>query len=654
MRSIPLIVWANDISNYSRNNRRTIDIFGVKTLGLHRLPPKWTPPYFVFPSNLRVRFYRSINGSPQELSDILTDDEKEQILSAIKNLSENGKWQLILRSSANTEGIAHRGTFKSCVTKPELCDVLSGLRSIFSQEGVNDKTKIGVIVQKYIQSTKSIGHLSNERRLSPDHKNWLCEFETTEFDYSPIKIQIDPKEQFLNNLKQSHLECTSFDELSITFRSIAAWSLQAKARMHFEWVWDGNILWLVQADEDTTKVDKGPFSASIDVSSSSRGIQFQVLEAATNIKTGIWQKVDSLKIFQECGLQTVEIWVLHDRKVLSDLQQGRISGKLASDLRKLLFAPIVIRTDISSTNTEDKLFLPHSESISNLRDATSFLVSSYKNQLGLKEVGSNLCYLIHSFIPASSSALCAADPQNDSILVESIWGLPDGLQYCSHDSFKFYKRGKGEIISHIRHKDSIFDVDTEGRWRLRKLGMPWDWRPSLEETEARIIAQGSAKISSYIAKPIHVMWLAGVDSQKKSSCFPWHILSKSSPLTEISLRRQVDTKNLLEIVVKNELDLEKIRNRAVLKNQIMKIINLKPSERLLRSKSFLFNVSKVASELGIQVLLEGSILSHAFYILKRQGVNVVVPELYWDATLDKGDFRINPITRYNTNGKFIK
>jgi hypothetical protein len=635
MRSIPLIIWANDISNYFCNNIRTIDIFGVKTLGLQRLPPKWTPPYFVFPGNLQVRFYRSINGSSQELSDILTDNEKEQILSAIKSLSENGKWQLILRSSANTEGITHRGTFKSCVTKPELWDVLSGLRTIFSQEGGNDKTKIGVIVQRYIQSTKSIGHLSNERRLSPDHKNWLCEFETTKFDNSPIKFQIDSKEQFLNNLKQSHLECASFEELPKTFQSIAAWSQQTKVRMHFEWVWDGNILWVVQADEDTTKVDKGPFSASINVSTFSRGLQFQVLEAATNIQTGIWQKVDSIKIFKECGLQTIEIWVLHDRKVLSDLQQGRIPDKLASDLRKLLFAPIVIRTDISSTNTEDKLFLPHSESISNLRDATAFLISSYNNHLDLKEEGSNLCYLIHSFIPASSSALCAADPQNESILVDSIWGLPDGIQYCSYDSFKFYKRGKGEIISIVRYKDSIFDVEPEGRWRLRTLGMPWDWRPSLDESEARIIAQGSAKISSLIAKPINVMWLAGVNSPNKSSCIPWHILSKRSSLNKISLSRQVESKNLFEIVVENELDIEKIKKRAGLKNQKMQIINLRPSEMLLRSKPFLFNVSKVASELGIPVILEGSILSHAFYILKRQGVNVVVPELDWYGTFDK-------------------
>jgi hypothetical protein len=45
-----------------------------------------------------------------------------------------------------------------------------------------------------------------------------------------------------------------------------------------------------------------------------------------------------------------------------------------------------------------------------------------------------VCFIFHKFIPAIGAAWALAKPDQQVVRVDSLWGLPDGLQYLPHDS----------------------------------------------------------------------------------------------------------------------------------------------------------------------------------------------------------------------------
>jgi predicted house-cleaning noncanonical NTP pyrophosphatase (MazG superfamily) len=75
--------------------------------------------------------------------------------------------------------------------------------------------------------------------------------------------------------------------------------------------------------------------------------------------------------------------------------------------------------------------------------------------------------------------------------------------------------------------------------------------------------------------------------------------------------------------VSNEMDLGRLREAMIREQKSSKVyIRLRPSPDLLRSKEFVNQVAKTANDLKIPVQLEGSVLSHIYYMLTRQKVRV--------------------------------
>jgi hypothetical protein len=81
-----------------------------------------------------------------------------------------------------------------------------------------------------------------------------------------------------------------------------------------------------------------------------------------------------------------------------------------------------------------------------------------------------ICFILHRFIPAASAAWALAKPDSQIVRVDSLWGIPDGLQFLPHDTFEFDVKRKVVSAETFRYKTSfIQEVDDSATiWTFNK------------------------------------------------------------------------------------------------------------------------------------------------------------------------------------------
>ncbi len=170
-----------------------------------------------------------------------------------------------MRSSGVSESIDARGSLESQECSPdEIVAVINSLKQKIAQSHLDyDISSVHWIVQVAAHCQLK-GHLSNERRLSEALRDWVAEAEATEFgppeihkipirkwrDARPLEVK-----RLAYNLKSSYLN---------GLRDVAHWAHARGIRVHFEWVWDGGCVYVVQADEcEDSQVGVDPTSLTV-------------------------------------------------------------------------------------------------------------------------------------------------------------------------------------------------------------------------------------------------------------------------------------------------------------------------------------------------------------------------------------------------------
>src|SRR5205823_2627936 len=105
---------------------------------------------------------------------------------------------------------------------------------------------IGVIVQRYVPAALK-GHLSNERRVAEEYRDALVEFEDSSGAISERRIAFR-RWRSGRRADEGALACQSPDDLISVLRQLLGLAAQRTKRVHFEWVWDGRFVHVVQAD----------------------------------------------------------------------------------------------------------------------------------------------------------------------------------------------------------------------------------------------------------------------------------------------------------------------------------------------------------------------------------------------------------------------
>ena len=260
---------------------------------------------------------------------------------------------------------------------------------------------------------------------------------------------------------------------------VAEWSSQDAVRIHYEWSWDGNRLWIVQRDVEVARTGGKPSSSSCDIKFNNTTPQTTLfVDGVSALKP--WKKIESLRVFGDAGLTSAKLFVLESASVIRNLMAGNVSERLRKDLAQLCASPIVFRTD-KLTDSDDVNFLsPRSETIYSADDAAKWLTATAQVMKRQGIDPAKVCFICHRYIVARSGAFALARPGTPRVLIDSIWGLPDGLLCFSHDSFEVDCLS-GKVRKVIRCKRHFLASDASGKWRQEHCPDTWDWKESLEQ-----------------------------------------------------------------------------------------------------------------------------------------------------------------------------
>ena len=231
------------------SDRTTPEIVGGKASGLLKLPEAWTLPFFVLPTSFHdaLRLSKEHAAVP-DISQVFSSLRKDHG-AWLDFLTDNGKYALIFRSSAEHETLAERGQYHSTPTGGRLLfdDFCETVWQVIDQTTQNSPDiRLAIIVQRYLKM-EIFGHLSNETHLMPTRDRWVVEYKDGHQD---IRENINSRRAEIAD-QNNPLSRINLTNLKRVMRKIGKWGNELYTeRMHFEWGLKEDRLWLLQLDQE--------------------------------------------------------------------------------------------------------------------------------------------------------------------------------------------------------------------------------------------------------------------------------------------------------------------------------------------------------------------------------------------------------------------
>lgn len=598
---------------------------GKKGLGLLKIPSPWSIPFIAIDSSV---FNDYINTQDVSEKKGLLQNVATYLSIELKQTGILDDDTIIIRSSGVDEGMNERGLYdsKTC----EISEIAQTLAELFDNI-IKEHTclpDVAYIVQKYFEG-EAIGHLSNERRFTHVKRDWVYEYRcknVTEIESGRISLR-KWRKPFSATGKEV-LRCSKLQDVRDALRTVAEYYTQQKQIVHFEFIWDGNCIYLVQADQGDESAEFGEDPTSVDISihEAENLLNFQILRKVSDADRR-FSKVANTLVYAKAGLKTVPLYILDDKNIFSEIRKGRVPSRLSGDLKKLSNFSVVIRTDIVTDTQDKKQLLHRSNELRSFDKLVEWLLDQ-KELLNLKE---DIAFLFHIFVPALCSAFVKASPTGRIVEIEALWGLPEGLYYNAHDKvFVDTKLIEAELLTldvaeikkiKCAYKEMFIAPNDSGEWVGKRTKQPYDWKLCINDASIKQIAVESRKIANLEHKQISVMWFIGIDETYYGTAnLAWyHEAYTEKSYTELDYKRKHFYENVL--VVSDMESYQKFVNDPSVKQ-----VRIHPVEdSLLRDRKFLERVGKAAVEKDATIILEGTALAHPLYQLCRTGAKVIIP-----------------------------
>lgn len=605
---------------------------GEKAYGLAALPSQWTLPFFVVSDDI-LEEYRTHGYN---LS--VFDGWRNSIEAASDACGIQADDLIIVRSNAHTEGLDERGKYTSVEGRfQEWPTLIQRCFKELNKELTGVKIQMPLIIQKRVKPLLR-GHISNERRVAKEVRDWKGEIDTSFPKIFSVSLRSWRSKINVSSFINSPLICPGDKEIKDVLAIPCTWATKQKMRVHFEWIFDGEHIYLVQADEalssdgvDPTKVTLRA-TPSEGIETSTRFRCLHLLEDEDYEKYKLYSKIQNPLLYKKLGLEIAPLYILDDAEILSSLEHGIINEDLESDLALLINHSLIIRTDINTNNKEERQLLPRTCEIRNIEEALSWLKTNY---VTIKEkTESQVIFILHNFIPAVSAAFAYASPKDNTVRIESLWGLPEGLYYYSHDKFvvdtkntDISKTNPDEfaISKNLDYKKYFVCPMEDGDWGVQVLATPYDWNASIQEDSwIKEISSKTRVISEAEGKSISVMWFVGVDA-KRYGCevFPWvheafeYNEERTTPRNKLTFEKTFTIHTLRDI---EEMEMQVAQRKEIIRNVLIQPTDV----QILRNKEMIDRIGVAAKDIDANIILEGGILSHAYYQLLRTGAKVEV------------------------------
>lgn len=645
---IDVLVIEGSYRTWVTSTDLTPKIVGLKAFGLACVPQEWTSPFFVVsgkrpPDSSSLEYAIHATGIPPGVD-------------------------LLIRSSGVNESIDQRGNLVSISCAPNQLSIkIQELATKLDEQGKCHPCDINWVIQAEIKSVAK-GHLSNERRIAEDKRDWVAE---TEASYSHVgeyqKIALRPwRDCRIPPVRR--LDCPYRETVISRLKEVARWAYERLIRVHFEWVWDGRMVYIVQADP-CDEIVGGTLPSEVVCKQSSKNstlADLKIFRIASSNDYRIYPKLANVKLYCELGYQTGPFYVLDNQQVLQRIfSEKNLPTELIHDLDKLIsFRPLVIRTDGNNIPSARRTMLPRSDELRTLELAEQwllniFLAKAQENQEDKEPLTCfNLCLIAHHFVPAVASAWCQARPDNRRVRIESLWGIPEGLYWYAYDAFDVdtqilaikppQAQPKGmQIREKLRYKENFVAPNKEGNWVVHRTAAGPDWQRSItKEAWIKEIAWTSRNIATKLGKPVVVMWFVDVpEGVSKHKVIPWYheewklegTLHKAAPRNK--------NPSSSEYLIQSRQDWEMLKAGFLeQEGQVSRVIVDPREPELLRDPDFSDDLGKLAKDKNFVIQLGGGILSHAYYMLSRAGCAVECVDLDDYATGDE-EIRFNKLVR---------
>lgn len=619
-------------------SRVSVEAVGQKAFGLACLPAAWTKPFFV------------VSG--------LSPPTQAALSEAAAKSGTRSDAKLLVRSSGTEESLENRGTLESaqCIAT-ELNTQIAALAALVADKHVGHP--VHWVVQELLHVAAK-GHLSNERRVAEDKRDWVAEVEASashgaEYSRIPLRTWRDQRIP-----AEVELACPYREAYVDHLAKVARWAYERLIRVHFEWVWDGRAVYIVQADAcDETAGGENP-RALVQIpnkpaSDPAKALQLFRPVVADDYKT--YRKLANAKLYEDLGYKLGQFYVLNDAAELRALvAEGRCTENLRRDLEILTaIRPLVLRTDGTNIPGELKQMLPRSDELRSVEAAVSWLTTDFRKRVQESQTADgnllasfDLCLIGHHFVPAAAAAWCHARPDQRRVRIESLWGIPEGLYWYAYDAFdvdtqkSFLKEGEDtqpadmSIKAKTRFKEHFIAPNSEGAWILHRTAAGPDWQRSIRNTEwIEEIAWSSRRIAARAGKPVVVMWF--IDVPKEASAhrvLPWYHEDWKHGASPHKAAPRKKFSTTTDFVLQTRADWNLLKEQLAAGQPVARV-RVDPREpEIVRDPVFAEQLGALAKKHTLVVELGGGILSHAYYMLSRTGCVVECADLDEYATDD--------------------
>ena len=578
------------------------DFLGGKAAGLFKVPEVWVPPFVV----LTAEFVSRLADADSAIDALrsLAPSELDGIYGLFSRLGSLDD-RLLVRSNAREEGESFvRGLYDSeANVEPQIERLAEAIDRVAAQ----DHGQLNLVVQRQVQHGQ-LGHMSNARRVSDTAAKWLVE------TAPPLRTQVYERIRSVAPVPEEPLSATVRADVLHALRRVAGHlNSTFDERCHCEWVWDGDNVWVVQVDE-APSVQTSPFAdsylQSVDEEARAEATHKQVIRSFRD-GAAKWRKLRRPKNFERLGWPTATLYLL----TADAWGDPETREEALEDLRPLIQDGLVIRCDVSEDVAGDDMLLPTSPLLRDPDVAASFMDRTVE-ELGAAGIEPpDLSFLFAGLVAARASAMVRAHPKGRVVRVDTTWGFPDGLSFVPHDTHIVTRDRK--IKTSKRCKSHCY-LPHETEWALHELGEPYDWRRVLSDEEILHLADWGRKMADLIDSEVQLMCLARVGGARgPEACLPWHYTSHDVP--PYSQSEPYPPRREGAVDVRNREDLAALANATGFIEQIW----IRPDSEHIRDRTFIQDVASAASGLGIPLLFEGSLLGHAYFLMKSQGAQVI-------------------------------
>ena len=598
---------------------------GMKAYGLASMPNDWVPRFFVISASCFV--------------DGLSDAQLREIIGQPVSTTLENTDRVIVRSSGSSETAHDRGLLVSKQCPPH--QITATIRELMNVLPSDNKNPVHWIVQEVIP-VQQLGHLSNERRLRKESRDWIVEVET--FRGRPGYTVPFAIRRWRDGMEASlDLGCASELEISKKLRRVAMWAMSFASRMHFEWVWDGRRIWMVQADAADGASGTEPATLIPEHLPKVNVAALKTFRLATENDYNKYRKLQNAKLYSDLGYHMPDFYVLDDPKQIKSIMASQLTKELTRDLNELTKRPLILRTDGENIPDDMREMLPRSDVLSSTEAASSWLLNEFKPKIEQSRLDkSHLCLIAHHFIPSVASAWAGAKPGSRIVRIESVWGIPEGLYWHAHDTFEvdtitvevpneINDKSKYRVQERLRYKGTFIAPDAEGNWIPHLTSSPFDWNSSIRLKKWIVeIAHTTRLVAERVGHPISLMWfLDNHPDATEHQVLPWfHSKSDASGPIKAAPRRKF--RSTTDSVIRSAADWMKLQNDLSGGKRIERVIVEPVDAELIRNPQFAQQLGRLAAERKFVVELSGGILSHVFYILRREGAQVECKDLYGD------------------------